>query len=123
MTIKEVLNYGVEKLKESSSENEINKAKMLLTYVLKVQREYLIINSEEIVDENKIIQYKQNINDLIIGKPLQYITNQVEFMKLKFYVDENVLIPRPDTEILVEEIVGAAYHAARVAYHATPTNF
>lgn len=37
--------------------------------------------------------------------PLQYITNEQEFMKLKFYVDENVLIPQPDTEILVEQII------------------
>ena len=45
------------------------------------------------------------IDELIQGKPLQYITHYQEFMKLDFYVDENVLIPQPDTEILVEEVL------------------
>lgn len=45
------------------------------------------------------------IDKIINGKPIQYITNEQEFMKLKVYVDENVLIPQPDTEILVEKII------------------
>ena len=45
------------------------------------------------------------IDKIINGKPIQYITNEQEFMKLKFYVDENVLIPQPDTEILVEKVI------------------
>lgn len=45
------------------------------------------------------------IDKIINGKPIQYITNEQEFMKLKFYVDENVLIPQPDTEIIVEKII------------------
>lgn len=45
------------------------------------------------------------IDKIINGKPIQYITNEQEFMKLKFYVDENVLIPQPDTEILAEKII------------------
>ena len=46
---------------------------------------------------------KENINKLINGMPLQYITNNQEFMGLNFFVNENVLIPQPDTEIIVEE--------------------
>lgn len=49
--------------------------------------------------------YMKNIDKIINGKPIQYITNEQEFMKLKFYVDENVLIPQPDTEIIVEKII------------------
>ena len=45
------------------------------------------------------------IDEIINGKPIQYITNEQEFMKLNFYVDENVLIPQPDTEILVEKVI------------------
>ncbi len=50
-------------------------------------------------------KYNENIDKLIKYIPLQYITNHQEFMKLDFYVDENVLIPRSDTEILVEEVI------------------
>ena len=56
-------------------------------------------------DEEKYFQY---INKLKNGIPLQYITNNQEFMKLNFFVDENVLIPRADTEILVEEVISLA---------------
>lgn len=45
------------------------------------------------------------IKKIIEGKPIQYITNYQEFMKLQFYVNENVLIPQPDTEILVEQVI------------------
>ena len=45
------------------------------------------------------------LKKIVSGVPVQYLTNNQEFMKLNFYVDENVLIPQPDTEILVEEII------------------
>ena len=50
-------------------------------------------------------KYNEDIDKIINHIPLQYITNHQEFMKLDFYVDENVLIPRSDTEILVEEVI------------------
>ena len=53
----------------------------------------------------KQTDYMRYIDKIINGKPIQYITNEQEFMKLKFYVDENVLIPQPDTEILVEKVI------------------
>ena len=115
MTINGLLNYGVKKLKERELDNPVNKAKILLANLLNVQKEYLVINQDKSIDDEKVTRYKQDIDDLIIGKPLQYITNSVEFMRLKFYVDENVLIPRPDTEILVEEVINASKEFATLA--------
>lgn len=65
----------------------------------------MIIHDNDEVDLNKQESFNEAINKLINNIPLQYITNYQEFMKLDFYVDENVLIPRCDTEILVEEII------------------
>lgn len=65
----------------------------------------MVIHSEEEIDEEFANKYKENIDKLMNHIPLQYITNYQEFMKLDFYVDENVLIPRQDTEILVEEVI------------------
>lgn len=105
MNIKELLIEGSEKLKNENIDESILKAKLILCYILKVNKEYLIIHSNDEMNEKIKKKYNNYINELISGKPLQYITNKQEFMGMDFYVDENVLIPRPDTEILVEEAI------------------
>lgn len=108
MTIKETLNQGVIMLKNENIESPKIKARMLLEYTLKKSREYLIIyDNKEITSQNRDL-YIKNIKRLIQGEPLQYITGLQEFMKLKFLVNKNVLIPRQDTEILVEEVINIA---------------
>lgn len=105
MKIKEVLYKAVEELKNNKISEPIVKARILLSYVLDVKKEYLVIHSEDELDREIINKYNAKIIELTKGKPLQYITNNQEFMKMNFYVDENVLIPRADTEILVEEVI------------------
>lgn len=105
MKIYELLKYGKEELTKYNIEDVNIKAKLLLMHLLEVSKEYLIINSnKEVISEN-IVKYKKGLEELINGKPIQYITNIQEFMGLEFYVDKNVLIPQPDTEILVEEVI------------------
>lgn len=80
-------------------------AKILLKYILQKEESYIIANVNTQLtktQENKLINC---INKIKGGYPLQYITNQQYFMGLSFYVDENVLIPQPDTEILVETVI------------------
>lgn len=103
MKIKELLEYGKNNLIEK--EEPYRLSKMLLKSILNVDTTYLLINSEKEINKEIENKYKKGINDLKSGKPLQYITNKQEFMGLDFYVDENVLIPQPDTEILVEEVL------------------
>lgn len=105
MKLKEIVNYGTQALTGNKIEDSSIKAKLLLQYILKQDRGYIVCHSDNELEEKDEIQYKQYIKELIEGKPLQYITNYQEFMKLNFYVDENVLIPQPDTEILVENAI------------------
>lgn len=105
MKIKELIEQGTQILKNNHIEDCNIKARILLQHILqKNKQDLLIYNNEEVVQEREKI-YLQYIQQLIEGKPLQYITNRQEFMGLEFYVDENVLIPQPDTEILVEEAI------------------
>ena len=105
MTIKQLLNKGMIMLKSNQIESPKIKARLLLQYVLDLKREQIIIydNKEVTVTQEKV--YMQNIEKLIKGIPLQHITNSQEFMKMNFFVNSDVLIPRPDTEILVEEVI------------------
>lgn len=105
MRIKEILDKGIKELNKHSIEESTLKAKILLSYVLNIDKAYFMIHENEEVDSEKEKIYNIYLEDIIKGKPVQYITNKQEFMGLTFYVDENVLIPQPDTEILVEETI------------------
>ena len=105
MRIEDILKNNILKLKEASIEDANIIARELLAYTLKKNRQYLIINSKEEIGREEQIEYNNNIGSIIMGKPLQYITNKQEFMKMNFFVNESVLIPQPDTEILVEKVL------------------
>lgn len=108
MTIKEMLSKGMIILKGNNIDSPKLKARLLLQYILKKPRQYLIVYDNEEVGKKEQWEYFVNIEKLTNGVPLQHITHHQEFMKMDFYVDENVLIPRPDTEILVEEAIKIA---------------
>ena len=103
MKIKEVIEEGKNVLSKNNIEDNVIITRELLAFVLGVEKQYLVIHLTDELNEEDYIKFKENINKLINGKPLQYITNNQEFMGLNFFVNENVLIPQPDTEIIVEE--------------------
>ena len=103
MKIKEILEYGKNNLIEK--EESLRLSKMLLKHLLNVTDSYILIHSDEDVEIKVEKKFKECILLLKTGTPFQYITNKQEFMGLDFYVDSNVLIPQPDTEILVEEVI------------------
>mgnify|MGYP003304140983 CR=1 FL=1 len=105
MTIKQLLSKGMIMLKSNQIESPKLKARLLLQYVLNKKREQLILYDNEQITVAQEKAYIQNIEKLIKGIPLQHITNSQEFMKMNFFVNSDVLIPRPDTEILVEEVI------------------
>lgn len=108
MKIKELFNLETRRLNESKIEDANIIAKSLIKYVLKLTDNDLIVKQNNEVESNNQKEYEEYINQIIEGTPLQYITNKQEFYKQEFYVDEDVLIPQPDTEILVEEVINIA---------------
>ena len=103
MKIKEVIEEGKNVLSKNNIEDNVIVTRELLAFLLGVEKQYLVIHLADELNAEDYIKFKENINKLINGKPLQYITNNQEFMGLNFFVNENVLIPQPDTEIIVEE--------------------
>ena len=82
-----------EKLKNSVNDY-IYKVDILLEHILHFSKTELIMNLDKEVSEQKCAEFELGIEELLKGKPIQYITNTQEFMKLNFFVDENVLIPQ-----------------------------
>lgn len=105
MTIKETLNQGKKILTENNIDEASLISRMLLSHVLKCKKEELLIKQDNELKERQAQVFLDRIERISKGYPIQYITNSKEFMGMDFYVDENVLIPRADTEILVEEVI------------------
>ena len=108
MLIKEAIRKGMISLKTNNIQEPNLKSRLLMQYILNKPRQYLLIHDNEELTNKQEKTYLENIEKMIKGVPLQHITHSQEFMKMNFYVNENVLIPRPDTEILVEEVINIA---------------
>lgn len=105
MNIEQALNFGKQELNKNEIEDSLLKVRILLTDILKQSKEYLVINNTKELSLQEEKEFKEKIEKLKSGYPIQYITNKQFFRNCEFYVDENVLIPQPDTEILVEEAI------------------
>ena len=90
-------------LKQSEVDEAALKAKMVLSFMLRKPKEYLVVHDSDILDAEVVLQYKENICKVGEGMPVQYIIGRKEFMGLEFEVSPDVLIPQADTEVLVEE--------------------
>ncbi len=108
MTIAEAMKKSMIELKNENIELPKLKSRLLMQFVLNKPRQYVIVNDMDELEKNKEKIYFSYVKKLRQGFPIEHITHQKEFMKLNFYVDSNVLIPRQDTEILVEEVINIA---------------
>lgn len=107
MVIKDLLKSATSIIKESNSATPQLDAMVLLCYVLNCDKVYIMINDNKEVSVDAEIKYFNLVEKRKNNMPIAYIINSQEFMSLDFYVDENVLIPRPDTEVLVEHILNS----------------
>ena len=105
MNYREVYLEGVQKLEEAGITESKSDARLLLEYVCGTDRNTLLAHPELVVSEEQIENYVNCIHKRRERIPLQYIIGTQDFMGLQFYVNQDVLIPRQDTEILVEEIL------------------
>ena len=108
MTIMEAIKKGMIELKNANIETPKLKARLLMQFTLNKPRQYIIVNDLNELTVKEENQYFSAIKKMRQGVPLEHINHQREFMKLNFLVTKDVLIPRPDTEILVEEIIRKA---------------
>lgn len=102
MTVQKLLKEGIKKLEEREYQNPSLDVQLMLSYLLDCDRIYLHIHRDNKVEPDICQKYYDMIRKRNEGYPLQYMTHSQEFMGLNLYIEEGVLVPRPDTEILVE---------------------
>ena len=103
--IGDLLSKGKMLLKKNGVENAEQESVLLLSYLLNRKKSDLFLNRHLPVSPKKVKQYYRWLRQRRKGYPVQYITGFQNFMGLEFVVTEKVLIPRPETELLVEEVI------------------
>ena len=114
MTYKALYEYGKKKLEEAGIEEASLDARLLLEYVCHTNRNELLVYGDKNRSEFEAQVYQMAIDRRAARIPLQHITGEQEFMGLRFRVNEHVLIPRQDTEILVEEAMRCLADGMRI---------
>lgn len=105
LTLHELISQGQTKLESCNKADASIDAELMALHILGYTKLERILNAQESISKEDRDTYWDYIEKRCSGVPLQYITNEQEFMGLSFYVDENVLIPRQDTETLVEKLI------------------
>lgn len=103
--IKEILDYSEDYLKSKGVESPRVEAEWLLSHALGNRRIDLYLQFDRLLSSSESVHYKSLLQQRLDHKPLQYIIGETEFMGLSLLVNENVLIPRPETEQLVEKAI------------------
>ena len=105
MNIEKAINEGYLQLKKNKIKSSHLDSEILMSQVIKKDREYLILNLNQKINGKAYKYYHDLINERSKGKPIAYITGKKFFWKHEFYIDQNVLIPRPETELIIEYVL------------------
>ena len=105
MNIENILNEGKNILKENEIINYQLDSEILLSKSIKKDKKYIILNPKEHLNSEQTNNFKSLIERRKNGEPIAYLINKKSFWKSEFYVNKDVLIPRPDTELLIEQIL------------------
>ena len=105
MNIQNILNEGLIALRANNISNAQIDVEILLSCSIKKDKKHILLNPKEILRLEQINKFQTLIERRKKGEPVAYLINKKEFWKDEFYVDKNVLIPRPDTEVLVDQVL------------------
>jgi release factor glutamine methyltransferase len=105
MNIEDTLSYAIKTLNRYNIKNPKLDSEILLSKAISKDRKYIILNSHEKINKKSLDDFNNLIERRKKGEPVAYITNNKEFWNDSFYVDKNVLIPRPDTELIIDQVL------------------
>jgi len=105
MNIENILNEGINILQKNKIANPQLDSEILLSSSIKKDKKHIILNPKEILNLEQLEKFKSLIERRKKGEPIAYLINKKEFWKNEFFVNKDVLIPRPDTELIIEQVL------------------
>ena len=105
MNINLAIIHGAKVLKDNFIKNPYLDSEILMTKVIKKDRKYILLNSKRNLDKEDLNTFQKLINKRSMGKPIAYLTNKKFFWKSEFTISDDILIPRPDTELVIEKVL------------------
>jgi release factor glutamine methyltransferase len=105
MNIQSALTEGLNILKNKSILSAKLDSEILMAKALGKKREYIILNNDKIIKEQNLEYFKKLVQERATRKPIAYLLKKKFFWNSEFYVNKNTLIPRPDTEIILEQVL------------------
>ena len=105
MKLEIAIKKGYQKLKNNNIKSALLDSELLLADATNKSREFIILNSNNEIKKKEYDNFQKMIDQRSKGKPLAYLTNKKVFWNYEFFVNGNVLIPRPDTEIIIEQVL------------------
>jgi release factor glutamine methyltransferase len=105
MNIQSALTEGLNILRNKSILSAKLDSEILMAKALGKKREYIILNNDKIIKEQNLEYFKQLVQERATRKPIAYLLKKKSFWNSEFYVNKNTLIPRPDTEIILEQVL------------------
>ena len=105
MKLESAIYNAYQKLKNNNIRSALLDSELLMAKVIKKSREYIILNSNEDINKKDYDNFQSMVYQRSKGKPIAYLTNKKFFWKYEFFVNKDVLIPRPDTEIIIEQVL------------------
>ena len=105
MNLESILKEGMNILQKNRILNPQLDSEILLSSLINRDKKYIILNSKEILSSEKLERFKSLIERRSKGEPIAYLINKKGFWKDEFYVSKDVLIPRPDTELIIEQVL------------------
>ena len=114
MNIYEAILEGKEQLKDSNIKSYGIDTEILMAETLKKARDYIILNHKKNLDKDDFRYFKKLIDKRSKGEPVAYIINKKDFWKTEFFITNDVLIPRPDTELIVEQVLKMTKNSSKL---------
>ena len=105
MNIENALNIANNILKDNCNNSYQLDSELLMSKIFEKDRKFIILNSNKKLSEEKLEQFNCLINKRLKGEPIAYLLKKKDFWKYEFYVDKGILIPRPDSEVVVDQIL------------------